>query len=69
MYKKWKKIRNATSQDFTTFLIRGKNTKKLEFLGTKLLKLLNISFIFQVHISEQQGPHGEDVYDITFTEI
>jgi len=27
------------------------------------------AFLMQVHISEQQGPHGEDVYDITFTEI
>jgi len=27
------------------------------------------AFLMQVHISEQQGNHGEDVYDITFTEI
>ena len=34
-------------------------------------RILIIFFLsyFQVHISEQQGPHGEDVYDITFTEI
>ena len=40
-------------------------------LGKQKTRILIIFFLsyFQVHISEQQGPHGEDVYDITFTEI